>query len=963
MKAVSTIIVVVLVILIVIALIASLYMFSMGIFTQVTVPTEKTVEKETKEMLTQFRIEVVEGDKIYIRNTGLNPIYNSSIAVFIDRNKVEFQAPEKIEPNAIDAIRLLEPVVSGEHKIEINIFRVTQSFTKNFEYSVCLSSHLSDWGIRDALGGGSYWLNESGQYRENCANNQFPYDMVKISNDFITIELKCNGVYQYPYPVRIYNNIGTKRWETHFTAGSTTVWISDGLLFSQVYGAYYTKTCFFDWSSQSWKVWMKTGSIFSGNETHGMPDFNDIKFKQEFKWRYEFKRTTYPSINVTFLMTNHDPFVRVFVDMNSTDGLNHNLTIPVSPTGVKRLGINADYVNAKLTSWNQALLGTYLGFAGGSYRRGNHWARGDQGGSGIQSPLGYVGQFSINTGASAYIHDKNYDYSVTIFQGHSPQCSWSHDTTNNNYSYEFYLDNDLEETNPELIYDDGGVAFWNYAHGGSGSIAVSIEEDDTIEKIKDVDSYKATYGSGPSAYAKFYHSYSPAKDWSDQDFIALYWYGNNDGITVRLQLSPSWSQRNTDRFEWSFTDNFSGWRRFVFPLRSPDSILGSPTLDSVGAVIIHPYWPGNGPNIGDVHRIDRTVVDVGQWVKIETFIPDYLLGQPDGTGPTDYAFAKLNFWNGTDWQLGIQLYTHDSGASERRYSYAQRIYFLDGSTASEMYEDYLTGGVKRQGGSVYTTGLRNEVRNAGDHSDSNAGSITYSSYYGVKKRTGFAIKMPPDDGQDNSTYGISQAKLKLEVYYENPGETTYEFSNDTNQFYSLQNMLKPYLFLHSYQTPDNPLIITTSDRKQASVPLFITANENEAITKTGFNIDFSGEKSFFFSLGYNGQVDTQTDSDTNNVPDVFESKALEWSNENLNSVSDSTLSYYDINSWDKTGTNDNTVSLGWNTINNDFGIGSTPYIGLADISPGEGLTKIDSRTINSNKHTIYSASSSINFCG
>jgi len=45
-------------------------------------------------------------------------------------------------------------------------------------------------------------------------------------------------------------------------------------------------------------------------------------------------------------------------------------------------------------------------------------------------------------------------------------------------------------------------------------------------------------------------------------------------------------------------------------------------------------------------------------------------------------------------------------------------------------------------------------------------TITYSSYYGCQKRIGFAIKMPPDDGQDSSTYGISQCKLKLEVYYE-----------------------------------------------------------------------------------------------------------------------------------------------------------------------------------------------------
>ncbi|MEW5761506.1 MAG: LamG-like jellyroll fold domain-containing protein, partial [Candidatus Thermoplasmatota archaeon] len=50
------------------------------------------------------------------------------------------------------------------------------------------------------------------------------------------------------------------------------------------------------------------------NEDRGMPDWNDARFKQEFKWRYGFERLNYPNINLTFIMTSHDPYIRVFTE-------------------------------------------------------------------------------------------------------------------------------------------------------------------------------------------------------------------------------------------------------------------------------------------------------------------------------------------------------------------------------------------------------------------------------------------------------------------------------------------------------------------------------------------------------------------------------------------------------------------------------------------------------------------------
>ncbi len=54
------------------------------------------------------------------------------------------------------------------------------------------------------------------------------------------------------------------------------------------------------------------------NSKRGMPDWLDPRFKQIFKWRQQFKGGNNPEINITYLMTAADPFVRIFVDGGPT---------------------------------------------------------------------------------------------------------------------------------------------------------------------------------------------------------------------------------------------------------------------------------------------------------------------------------------------------------------------------------------------------------------------------------------------------------------------------------------------------------------------------------------------------------------------------------------------------------------------------------------------------------------------
>jgi len=57
-----------------------------------------------------------------------------------------------------------------------------------------------------------------------------------------------------------------------------------------------------------------SGIVIVRYKKSGTPDWLDPRNKQNFKWRYEFKKSGEPSVNLTYQMTAHDPFVRTFVD-------------------------------------------------------------------------------------------------------------------------------------------------------------------------------------------------------------------------------------------------------------------------------------------------------------------------------------------------------------------------------------------------------------------------------------------------------------------------------------------------------------------------------------------------------------------------------------------------------------------------------------------------------------------------
>lgn len=474
------------------------------------------------------------------------------------------------------------------------------------------------------------------------------------------------------------------------------------------------------------------------------------------------------------------------------------------PTLARRLCLPADH--PKLLGWNQNAFAVAI--------QGNPWWS-----TGYAILSGKLGQTLINSGTSAYLHLGIYTGKLAQIEGrYYTYCNWSHDKALNKFSYEFFLNNDLEETDPTVIWDDAD-AFWTRMWAGSGSIGATDEifdQQNTEQVAKGSYALKSQAGSGSYAYWYIKKLYASVQDWSDEDFLCLYWCGQNTGNTFLLKLRMV-SDDDSQYRSYTWVDNWTGYKRLVIPINNPSATGGTQDLAQIKSLLIYTVTADDTT----VYYLDRIVVDVGQWVKVEAWITDVLR-----SGGTDTSY-QIQSWTGAAWETFGGVYA--DGQTLHSLNNA-RMHFLDGTTQDEILPTYV-----RDGLAVYAKNEKEEVESPLGGYDPDAGDITYSPYYGCLKRIGFAVKMPPDDGQDASDAGISQCLCKLEVYYDAvfskylnkdlDGLTTYEFKNDDNQYYGLENWNERWLALFD-ETTKTVEFLMFSERPTS---LKIRADEDELI--------------------------------------------------------------------------------------------------------------------------------------
>jgi hypothetical protein len=338
-------------------------------------------------------------------------------------------------------------------------------------------------------------------------------------------------------------------------------------------------------------------------------------------------------------------------------------------------------------------------------------------------------------------------------------------------SMEFYLDNTAEETaSPNVIYDE--TFNWVGNEGvnidGPVNLAYTTAVDETTIVIKGSHSAKNVVTSGSAcSYSGDAVQFASDHDWSGYNFLCFYLYGSNDGgqFAVRVRNLAS-----TNSFLWKFSlDNWTGWRRIILPLKktSPDSsattgwwaVAGSIDWAHVGKIHIL-------SNKAKTFYVDRVVLDVGTWAKCEISVPDVLHNHQNylskySTGFDDPSYWGVYFWNGSAYVAGTYW---DTALNAQKSFVSDQAKYLDSSSLQNVWgetQTYLTQNCLNDN----IIGQQGETKyRAGSYGNESNIPITYSQVGTTKKRIGFCLKMPPSDLRQSSTYGISQARLKLEAY-------------------------------------------------------------------------------------------------------------------------------------------------------------------------------------------------------
>lgn len=137
---------------------------------------------------------------------------------------------------------------------------------------------------------------------------------------------------------------------------------------------------------------------------------------------------------------------------------------------------------------------------------------------------------------------------------------------------------ELAEYNFTEITDDNQRNFWLGEAAGSGTIGPPALSDDSDVKMSGDDSLKISVRDGTYAHVSITHPFSEPINWSQQDFIVFYWFGNKTEANVEIFVKGPTA---FDYKLYSFVENWIGWRLVVLPLHVPTATYGNPDLTEV----------------------------------------------------------------------------------------------------------------------------------------------------------------------------------------------------------------------------------------------------------------------------------------------------------------------------------------------------------------------------------------------
>ena len=319
---------------------------------------------------------------------------------------------------------------------------------------------------------------------------------------------------------------------------------------------------------------------------------------------------------------------------------------------------------------------------------------------------------------------------------------------------EFYLENAQEESSSAVVLADGDdqMSFWTAWNN-------NVISNDATTLIKTKQSLKMVITANTDN-SGVYHVYGSNQDFSAFDFVCFYFIGANSGYTWQFALSSDSSANpyTGNGYGYNFTDNFTGLRRFVVPIKAM-TVFGSPTLATIRKVMLKiTTVPASG-----TWYIGRSLRDVGQWAFVEVGVPDVLATfrnyvKPLFASALDMKYWNLLFWNGSSYVQCMGPY--EGGTYTFMMWWSQLSRFLDATTFKAIYQT--DDSLVTNCATAFIEGFcgQTKTRKSTDMANQN---ITYN-LSGTKNMVGFAVKMPPPDFTQSPTAGISQCRLKLEMY-------------------------------------------------------------------------------------------------------------------------------------------------------------------------------------------------------
>jgi hypothetical protein len=304
---------------------------------------------------------------------------------------------------------------------------------------------------------------------------------------------------------------------------------------------------------------------------------------------------------------------------------------------------------------------------------------------------------------------------------------------------EYYVGNEAEESLEVVNHYNGEAGYWIRSVYGTGSYDVTLTEEEGRLKYDIV--------AGAASEVSAVHTFGSDINWSTKDFVILEVEGTNSGQTMRIAFKTS---AYTATYVNAFTDNFVGRKTVVVPLAQFDP--------AIRAAFRYVYLTVIPTGTGTIY-IRKLSVDVGVWAYLESSVPDILQTE----GNTDSATFDLEKVNIYLWDTVLEKYVKVVYWDNYNWVWRSDLSkFLNGANFQAVYGEIQIYR-SRNCAVLFIKGKCGETK--GRKYDGMADlTIKYESR-DTKYIVGYAIKMPPADGQASATTGGAQVKIKEEVYY------------------------------------------------------------------------------------------------------------------------------------------------------------------------------------------------------